>query len=107
MKSIDNRVVLFSILSCAICLGYFQTLDLMGFSTSEFRPIFRYLLVVDDSNACWFVAAISITAAFWRYPGPVMKIIDACAGHPLRVALATVVMLALGAVFVYQRYPLA
>lgn len=107
MKSIDNRVVLFSILSCAICLGYFQTLDLMGFSTNEFRPIFRYLLVVKDSNVCWFVAAISIAAAFWRYPGPVLKVIDACAAHPLRVAFVTIAILALGAVFVYQQYPLA
>jgi hypothetical protein len=107
MKSTDNRVILFSILSCAICLGYFQTLDLMGFSTHDFRPIFRYLLVVNDSDACWFVAGISIAAAFWRYSGPVLKMVDACATHPLRVAFATVAMLALGAVFVYQRYPLA
>jgi hypothetical protein len=107
MKWTDSRVILFSILSCAICLAYFQTLDLMGFSTSNFRPIFRYLLAVDDSHTCWFVAAISIAAACWRFPGPVLRMVDACAMHPLRVASATVVMLALGAVFIYQRYPLA
>ena len=103
----DLRIILLSVLGSAICVAYFQTLDLMGFSSAHFAPIFQVLLTVYDAQTAFLTVVVCVSAAFWRNPEPILRMVDGLAVHPLRVVCTTVVLLALAAVFVYMRYPLS
>jgi len=107
MNSIDRRLILLSILIAVICLAYFQALDVMVFSTRNFTNIFQLLLSVYDAQTAWLGVMVCVLAAFWKKPEPILRLVDGLAKHPLRVAIAATVVLALAAVFVYKNYPLA
>ena len=101
-----RRVVLLSILCSALCLAYFYMLDGMFFSSRYFAPIFRLLLTGYDAEVAWLVVAVCIVAALWNRPHALLKLVDFLAGRPIRFALASTVLVVLGAIFVCHEYPL-
>jgi hypothetical protein len=92
---------------CAASVAYFYLLDRMVFSSAHFSPIFRDLLTRDDLHSAWLALAICISAALWRRPEPILRLVDRLGQHPIRVALASVIALAIGALVVYHDYPLS
>ncbi|MDP9008830.1 MAG: hypothetical protein M3N91_09015 [Pseudomonadota bacterium] len=90
------------VLFTTIVLAYFYATDNYFFSTRRTTPIFRHLLMVDDSKTAWLTLAVCIMAAFWKNPMPLLKVIDFVGLHVTTVVTATVALLALGAVFIYH-----
>ena len=101
----DRRIHLAGVLLCAICVAYFNLLDRVLFSSAHFSAIFRLLLTVYDLRTAWLALAISILAALWNRPAPILKLVELCGIHPGSIALASVAMIALGAIVVYHDYP--
>jgi hypothetical protein len=97
----DRRIVVWGVLFTTIVLAYFFAAD-NYFSSRRMTPIFRHLLMVDDSKTAWLTFAVCIVAAFWKNPIPVLKIIDFVGLRVTTVVTATVALLALGAVFIYH-----
>lgn len=101
----DRRVPWVGVLLCATCLAYFYLLDHRLFSSAHFSPIFRYLLTVYDSRTAWLALAICLLAAFWSRPAPMLRLVEVVGQRPYTVALASVALIALGAIVVYHDYP--
>jgi hypothetical protein len=101
----DRRVLWAGVLLCATCLAYFYLLDHRLFSSAHFSPIFRYLLTVYDSRTAWLALAICLLAAFWNRPAPMLGLVEVVGQRPYTVALASVALIALGAIVVYHDYP--
>src|SRR3984957_19774965 len=97
----DRRIVQLGVLFTTIVLAYFYAAD-NYFSSRRMTPIFRHLLMVDDSKTAWLTFAVCIVAAFWTNPMPVLKIVDFVSLRVTMVVTATVILLALGAVFIYH-----
>src|ERR1700675_3999621 len=100
MNSSDLRIILLSVLGSVICSAYFQTLDLVGFSSAHFAPIFQVLLTVYDAQPPSLAVVCCFLAPFWKIREPMLRMVDGLALHPLRVVCTAVVLLALAAVFV-------
>ncbi len=98
----ERRIVELGVLFTTIVLAYFYATDNYFFSTRRTTPIFRHLLMVDDSKTAWLTLAVCIMAAFWKNPMPLLKVIDFVGLHVTTVVTATVALLALGAVFIYH-----
>jgi len=98
----DRRVVRLSAVLSAICLAYFLALDRWAFSSAHFSPIFRLLLIADDSRTAWLSLGVCLLATLWNRPGPFLRMADFFGNHPYTVALASTAVLALGAVLVYH-----
>jgi hypothetical protein len=98
----ERRIVELGVLFTAIVLAYFYAADNYFFSTGRMTPIFRHLLMVDDSKTAWLTLAVCIMAAFWKNPLPLLKVVDFVGSHVRAVVMATVALLALGAVFIYH-----
>jgi hypothetical protein len=98
----ERRIVVLGVLFTTIVLAYFYATDNYFFSTRRMTPIFRYLLMVDDSKTAWLTLAVCIMAAFWKNPMPILKVIDFVGLHVTTVVTATVALLALGVVFIYH-----
>src|SRR5258708_9900116 len=98
----ELRILVLGVLFTTIVLAYFYAADNYFFSTRRMTPIFRLLLMVDDSKTAWLTLAVCIVAAFWRNPMPLLKVIDFVGLHVTTVVIATVALLALGAVFIYH-----
>jgi hypothetical protein len=98
----ERRIILLGVLFTTIVLAYFYAPDNYFFSTRRMTPIFRHLLMVDDSKMAWLTLAICILAAFWKNPLPLLKVVDFVGSHITTVVMATVALLALGAVFIYH-----
>jgi hypothetical protein len=98
----ERRIVALGVLLTTIVLAYFYAADNDFFSTRRMTPIFRHLLMVDDSKTAWLTLAVCIVAAFWKNPMPLLKVIDFFGLHVTSVVAATAAALALGAVFVYH-----
>jgi hypothetical protein len=98
----ERRIVALGLVLTTIVLAYFYAADHYFFSTRRMTPIFRHLLMVDDSKTAWLTLAVCIVAAFWKNPMPLLKAIDFVGLHVTMVVTATVALLALGAVFVYH-----
>lgn len=92
---------------CALCVGYFYSLDHFLFWSAHFSPIFRYLLTTFDAKAAWLGLAVCIAAAVWNRNTAFLRLADFLGSHPSRVALGVSTLLAVGAVFVYHNYPLS
>jgi hypothetical protein len=103
----DRRIHLAGVLLCAICLAYFYLLDRVLFSSAHFSPIFRVLLTVYDSRTAWLALTICLLAVFWNRSAPILRLVELFGKHPYSIALASVAMIALGAVLVYHDYPLS
>ena len=98
----ERRIILLGVLFTTIVLAYFYAPDNYFFSTRRMTPIFRHLLMVDDSKTAWLTLGVCIMAAFWKNPLPLLKVVDFVGSHITTVVLATVAVLALGAVFIYH-----
>jgi hypothetical protein len=98
----ERRIVVLGVLFTTIVLAYFYAADNYLFSTRRMTPIFRHLLMVDDSKTAWLTLAVCIIAAFWKNAVPLLKVIDFVGLHITMVVTATVALLALGAVFIYH-----
>ncbi len=92
---------------CAACVVYFFALDHFVFSSAQFSPIFRSLLIRYDQPAAWLALAICLAAILWRRPAPILQVVDFIARHPVGVALVTAAVLAIGTLVVYHDYPLS
>ena len=92
---------------CAACVGYFYLLDRAVFSSAHFSPIFHDLLTKDDLPAAWLALVICALASLWKRPVPILRLVDVIGQHPIRISLATVAALAVGALVVYHDYPLS
>ncbi len=100
--STDRRIVILGVLLSAVALAYFYAADHYIFSTRFMSTIFRYLLTVNDLKTAWLTLGVCILAACWRKPAPPIKVVDFLGSHVAGVAMASVVLLALGAVFIYH-----
>ncbi|HMH28203.1 MAG TPA: hypothetical protein VK580_06440 [Steroidobacteraceae bacterium] len=98
----DRRIVVLGVLFTTIVLAYFYAADNYFLSTRRMTPIFRHLLMVDDSKTAWLSLAVCIVAAFWKSPIPVFKVIDFVGSRVTTVVAATVALLALGAILIYH-----
>jgi hypothetical protein len=98
----ERRIILLGVLFTTIVLAYFYAPDNYFFSTRRMTPIFRHLLMVDDSKTAWLTLGVCIMAAFWKNPLPLFKVVDFVGSHITTVVMATVALLALGAVFIYH-----
>jgi hypothetical protein len=98
----ERRIVVLGILLTTITLAYFHAADNHYFSTRLMTPIFRYLLVVDDSKTAWLTFGVCILAAFWKNPLPILKVVDFIGSHVITVVMAAVALLGLGAVLIYH-----
>jgi hypothetical protein len=99
----ERRIVALGVLLTTIVLAYFYVADHSFFSTRRMTPIFQYLLMVDDSKTAWLTLGVCIAAAFWKYPMPLLKIVDFTGLHVNTVVSAAVALLALGAIFIYHK----
>jgi hypothetical protein len=98
----DRPIILSGVFLTTIALAYFYAVDNCYFSTRLMSPIFKYLLTVDDFDTAWLAFAVCILATWWRNPAPFVNAADFLGRHVPAIALATVVVLAFGAVFVYH-----
>jgi hypothetical protein len=92
---------------CAVCVAYFYLLDHIVFSSAHFSPIFRDLLTRDDRRAAWLALLVCISAASWRRPGPILRLVDFIGQHPIGIGFVSVAALAIGALVIYHDYPLS
>jgi hypothetical protein len=92
---------------CAACVAYFYLLDRAVFSSTHFSPIFHDLLRRDDLPAAWLALVICASASSWKRPAPILRLVDFVGQHPIRISLATVAALAVGALAIYHDYPLS
>jgi hypothetical protein len=90
------------VLLSAMALAYFYAADHWFFSTQYMSGIFRYLLMNDDFDTAWLTLGVCTLAACWKRPAAPFKVVDWIGAHMAAVATATVILLALGAVFVYH-----
>jgi hypothetical protein len=88
-------------------VAYFYLLDRVALSSASFSPIFRYLLTVYDARTAWVELAICLLAALWSRPTPILRLIEVLAQYPYSFSLAGTALMALGAIVVYQDYPLS
>ena len=101
-----RRVILLSILCSVSCLAYFYMLDRTFFSSSYFSPIFVLLLTGYDARVPWLMVVVCTLAALWNRSDALLKLVDCIAGRPIGLALAAMVPVGLGAIFVCHEYPL-
>jgi len=92
---------------CASCVVYFYLLDRFMFSSAHFSPIFRDLLTRYDVHAAWLALLVCISAGLWRRPAPILRLVDFIGRHPVGIASATVVGLAVAALVIYHDYPVS
>jgi hypothetical protein len=92
---------------CVACVVYFYLLDRIVFSSAHFSPIFHDLLTSYDLHAAWLALIICILACLWRWPSPILRLVDFMGQHPIGIAFTTAALLAIGALVVYHDYPLS
>ena len=98
----DRQIIALGVLLTTIALAYFYAADSYYFSTRHMSPIFKYLLMVDDFNTVWLTVAVCILATLWRNQAPFVNVAEFLGKHVLVLSLATVVLVAFAAVFVYH-----
>jgi hypothetical protein len=104
---IARRINWFGPLLCVVCVAYFYVLDRVLFSSAHFSPIFRLLVTVYDMRTAWLAATVCLLAALWNRPAPILTLVEFLGRHPCAIAMASVVILALGTLTVYHDYPLS
>ena len=96
-RSIGQRVIWAGMSLCALCLAYFYMLDRIWFSSTNFSPIFR-LLLVPDGEVAWIAVAICCLAALWNRPAPILRLVEFLGERAAWVAWLSAAAFALGAV---------
>jgi hypothetical protein len=105
-RAIGQRAIGSAIVLCVACLAYFHALDQILFSSAGFSRIFHFLLAPDMKTAR-VTLAISMLAALWKWPAPVLRFVDYIGARARRVAALSVAAFALGAITIYHNYPLS
>ena len=105
-SSSDRRIGMLGMLLCVFCLAYFYVLDYVILSSASFTQIFQTLLVDYDTKTAWLSAGVCLFAALWSRPAPILRLVDLLGRNPRVVSLVGMMAFALGAVFIYQNYPL-
>src|SRR5882757_5593165 len=98
----ERSVVVLGFLLTAFTLAYFYAADKHYFSTKLMTPIFRYLLMADDAKTAWLTLGVCFLAAFWKNPVPILRVVDFIGSHVAALAIASVALLGLCAVFIYH-----
>jgi len=98
----DRQIIALGVLLTTIALVYFYAADSFYFSTRHMSPIFKYLLMADDFNTVWLTFAVCVLATLWRNHAPLLKVAEFLGKHVLVLSLATVLLVAFTAVFVYH-----
>src|ERR1700683_1322264 len=83
----ERQIVALGVLLTPIVVAYFYAADNYLFSTRRMTPIFRHLLMVDDSKTAWLTLAVCIVAAFWKNSPPLLKVIDFVTLHVTTVVI--------------------
>jgi hypothetical protein len=100
--TVERLIVVLGVIFTTITLAYFYTAGNHYFSTKLMTPIFRYLLLTDDSRTAWLTLGVCVLAAFWKNPVPILKVVDFIGSHIAVAVIASVALLGLGAVFIYH-----
>jgi hypothetical protein len=98
----ERRIAILGALLTTIVLAYFYAVEHSLFSTRRMTPIFQHLLTIYDSKTAWLTLGVCIAAAYWKYPMPILKIVDFVGLRVITVVTATVALLGLGAIFIYH-----
>jgi hypothetical protein len=98
----ERRLVVLGIILTTIALAYFQAASHHYLSTRPMTQIFQYLLIVKDPKTAWLTFSVCAVAAFWKNPVPLLKIVDFLGSNVKTMAMASVALLGLGAVFIYH-----
>src|ERR1700683_5241489 len=98
----DREIVLLGVLLTAVALTYFYAVDHYYFSTRLMAPIFRYLLMIDALKTAVLTLVVCLLAACWRKPAPILRLVDFVSANVVVVAAASVVVFALGTIFIYH-----
>ena len=99
---VERRIVVLGTILTAIALAYFQAANHHYLSTRPMTLIFQYLLRVEDPKTAWLTFGVCAVAAFWKNPVPLLKIVDFFGSNAKTIAMASVALLGLGAVFIYH-----
>jgi hypothetical protein len=99
---VERLIVVLGVIFTTIALAYFCAADNYYFSTRLMTPIFRYLLLVDDSRTAWLTLGVCVLAVFWKNPVPILAVVDFIGSHVAAVVVASIALLGLGAVFIYH-----
>lgn len=105
-RAIGQRLIWAGMTLALMCVAYFYLLDRFLFSGAGFSTIFRFLLA-RDLAAAWIGLAICGLALLWNRPAPILRIAEFLGARPYWVAAVSVALFALGAVAVYDDYPLS
>jgi hypothetical protein len=98
---VERRLIVLGVSLTAMAPAYFFAADNQFFPTRRMSQIFQYLLL-EDAKTAWLTLTVCIVAVFWKNPAPLLKVIDFVEFHVNALATATVVLLGLGAVFIYH-----
>ena len=98
----DRHSILAAVLLTTIALAYFYATDNFYLSTGLMSPIFQYLLMAQDEKTAWLALGICLIAVCWKNPSPILKVVDFVGSNVIAVAMASVALLSLGAVFIYH-----
>jgi hypothetical protein len=98
----ERRIVVLGVILTSIPLAYYQAAHHHYLSTQRMTPIFQYLLMVDDSKTAWLTFGVCLLAALWKYPAPLLRVVDFVGSNVNAIAIASVALLGLGAVLIYH-----
>jgi hypothetical protein len=98
----ERHIIELGVLCTAIVLAYFYAADHFSVLTRSMSPIFRYLLMTNDGKSAWLTLSVCMLAALWKYPRPLLGVVDYLGAHPAGVAIACIALLGLGAVLIYH-----
>lgn len=104
---VTRLVVLWSLIITVICAGFLYALTQDALPDTRFTPIFRYLMVTQDSRSVWLMLGITIIASMWRRPTPMFQLVDWLARRHKEVIFGIVAILSSGSLFVYHNYPVS
>lgn len=90
-----------------LCIAYFFALDHALLTGASFTPMFHLLLRSYDAKTAWLGGAVFLAALSRKHPAPVLRLVDYLAVHRASVVLASVLLTALGSVYVYHGYALS
>ncbi len=100
-------VLLWSFITTLICAVFLIFLTKGLLPDTRFTPIFRHLLITQDSHAVWLMLFITFMATLWRWPDPITHAVDWLAGNYKPVILLTFALLAVGNYYIYHDYPVS
>ena len=102
---LTNRPLCLLLATNTACLAYFYLVDRTVFSSTDFAPIFRLLLLHYDFQTAWLALFVCGLAATWRRSDAVLAIVDFLGRHPGAAAAACMIAFSGGALVVYHNHP--